>query len=76
METNIKDKCNDCEELRLVINVATQKCTTYCPKCKEAKELILKEYLDDEEEARELPEYEDDFHSSVMCHEWQIGGKL
>ena len=46
------DKCDDCELRRLVINIKTQEVNSYCPNCPKD----LKEYLDDEQEARELPD--------------------
>ena len=70
-DIDMLNKCSDCELRRLVINIKTQKIHSYCPVC--PKETIsLEEYLDDEEEARELQGY-DDYDTSMECHLRQIG---
>jgi Zn finger protein HypA/HybF involved in hydrogenase expression len=67
-------KCNGCPDRHLVINIKTQDIKAYCPNCPKDT-LSLDEYLEDEQEARELDELDDidGFDTSTFCHEWQIG---
>lgn len=69
---DIPNKCTDCEERRLIIDVKKQVITgSYCPYCPNDCEELGNN-------AEEIPNYPDDdsfddFHSSRQCHEWQIG---
>jgi hypothetical protein len=71
---DLPDLCNDCELLKLNINIKTQKCTTYCP----YDNCLYDEKLGNNAEIE--PNYPDDdpfddYHSSMQCHLNQIGEK-